>query len=495
MTVMTPAATPFEARARERPVIHKISDDAVMRFCAIVFCMYCFRDAATGCVRYYLDVVHLSILWFVPDILACVVFFFFMQRIVARNRSAFGWILTVNLLTSLLVAAIFMQTNLFAFISCIKLFLPIYLGFVFTGRSIMDYRFARHFIFAMLIASVIGLILSPHIDYPWVGAAVDNFGTSKGVGKIWWQAGERRYSGLAGDSTMAGFMCVFPYLQIYSRLSRKINILLWGPIFWALQVSTSKTAILTFILFVAYYLYSEFLSAPERRIWITRKLAQWSFVCVIVPFVLILMFSGIKLTDFDPLLFSMQDRINNSWQEPFLYLVDLFPAGLATGCGLGCFSYPMEYTMRREIAVPVDNFYLTTYLMMGLPFLITMFGMFTATWKTNDQNKLINMAMINIYTITVQCYGPSYATLSIGYAFSDMFKSLSEKWTRRRLDSTIAETGLTRPWHGMTTRPTRPSPVQYDRDGSESALRTGAGHHQEHAIDSRKDLPHGGLLP
>jgi hypothetical protein len=425
---------------------HGFSDETIFRFIALVFCMYCFRDAATGVVRYYLDMAHLSILWFVPDIFACVVIYYFLQRIVTPNKSTFGWILMANLITSLFVAAIFMETSVFAFVSCIKLFIPIFVGFAFTGRSIMDYPFARRFVFFMLIASVIGLLLSPHFNYPWVGAAIDNFGTSKGVGKIWWQGEERRYGGLAGDSTMAGFMCIFPYFQIYSRYSRKVNFLLWIPIIWALQISTSKTAIMTFCVFVPYYIYTEFLAPKDKILSRTARLAQLSFICVAVPFVLILLFGGMTLTDYNPLLFSMQDRINNSWQQPFTYLADLFPTGLVAGCGLGCFSYPMDYTIRRDIAVPVDNFYMTTYLMMGLPFIVTIFGMFTATLKSKDANKLINMALVNIYTITVQCYGPSYATLSIGYAFSDMFKAWPDKWSRRLKRNEQASTDSGRSW-------------------------------------------------
>ena len=199
--------------------------------------------------------------------------------------------------------------------------------------------------------------------------------------------------------------------------------------------SNSKTAMLIAILFILYFFVSP---SWEKRGLLharTSMLAKWSFMLVSVPFILMFLLGGVDLSSINPTLFSMQDRINNTWQFPFTALADIAPYAIITGCGLGCFTYPMLTTGLAGLYVPVDNFYIATYLMLGLPFVITIVGMGTAAWKSQDIDKLLLMAMMNVYSVTVQCYGPSTATIMIGYAFSDMFLTRAVQWKRKNAEA------------------------------------------------------------
>ncbi len=431
-------ATTIDTFATRTPIERNwstgINEALASKLLASLFLMFAFRDTLTAVLRWSLALTHLSPLWFVPDLLSIGAFAYFTWNIAFRTRSPFGILLVVNTITAAMVGYVFMSESPFALISSLKLFFPFYVGLALCGSDITQYKFVRYTMIALMIASIVGLILAPYFDYPWTGAQFENFGNNKEVGRVWWIDGVVRYGGLAGDSTMAAYMVVFPYLMLFHRIPKWLNLALWPVIFWAIHISTSRSAMLVAVAFASYYLITEILMPSLKKYDIERKLAKLSFLCVPIPFILIAVFGGVDLTDIYSGLFSLQDRINNSWQLPFTYLSDIFPAGLFIGCGLGCFSYPMTYTNMSAYGVPVDNFYLSTYLMMGVPWLVFMVGMAMAPFRTKIRSKLVMIFILNIYTITVQCYGPSFATISVGYAFSDMF--LRDKPWRRRFRDT-----------------------------------------------------------
>ena len=414
-----------------------ISDDKAMSFFCVVFAMFCFRDTLTGSLRYYLALAHLDMLWFVADALSILALVYFACRTVPRNRSVFGWIMLLNCVTATIIGVIFMNAGMFATISAVKMILPIFLGYAFCGRSMVEVRWLRHFLLFMSLFSATGLLLGPFVDFPWIGASVEHFGSTKEVGRVIWSQGELRYGGFAGENTMAAFTVVFPYFMIHRHLPKWLNVALWVPYAFALINSNSKTAMMISGLFIIYYVVFELLGREWFDIEKIRRIAKWSFVFVPFPFILMALFGGVDLAKISPILFSMQDRIQNTWQIPFTKLADMAPAAIITGCGLGCFTYPMQLTELESLWVPVDNFYIATYVMLGVPFIITVFGMFTATFKSNDFDKLFLMALLNLYTVTVQSYGPSTATILVGYAFSDMFIRSRSNWKRKARGATV----------------------------------------------------------
>lgn len=383
--------------------------------------LYAIRDTLTGSIRYYMDMFGLSTLWFVPDGLAFIVFAYFCYAAIFQNRSILAGMLVVNFFAAAVIGAIYMNQSSLAFVTGIKAVIPLFVGMAFLDRSITEKRYCRIILFTMMAMSSIGLILAPHSNYPWVGANISNFGFEKTVGKLWWAGGVVRYGGFAGDSTMAAFMVIFPYFLLYKHLPRWANVLLWPVLFYALDISTSKTASGVLAAFVAYYVAIHILVPARRQLGLQQGVAVSSYLLVLFPILMIFTLGGANLDANYPDLFSLQDRIDNSWQKPFEYLSQTYPAGLLTGCGLGCFSYPMTYTEMAGYAVPVDNFYITTYLFLGIPFGILVIAQAFAVRNLRDPSKLALVAMLNIYTITVACYGPSFATIIAGYVFSGLF--------------------------------------------------------------------------
>lgn len=399
-------------------------------FLMTAFLMYAFRDALTGSLRFYLGKVGLSPLWFVPDLMAFVIFGLFINQTILRNRSLPAALFTVNVLISLGIGIAFMQLSPAIATTAAKAIIPLFVGMAFCGRTPTEHWFPRLFLYLLVVVSCVGILLSPHVAFPWIGAEIDTFGVKKVVGKLWWAEGAVRHGGFAGDSTMAAFMTFFPFLLIFRYLPKWLNIATMVLIYSALALTTSKTAIGLFWMFAIFYVVF-YVFPMKKRYEILSRAALGSYIFVLAPAILIIALGGVDLTEISSSLYSLGDRINNSWQMPFVHLNNLFPAGVLLGCGVGCFSYPMGYSALANYTVPVDNFYLTTYLFLGFPFVLFMIAQFLSVRRVKEEGKLIMIVAVNIYTITVACYGPSFATIVVGYTFSDLFLRNSDRWRRR----------------------------------------------------------------
>lgn len=396
-------------------------DEVIYNFLLVTFILFAIRDGLTGSIRYLFQLLHVSFLWFVPDLMSFVAMglFFYQQFFVKKN--AIGMYLCYIFIISTITSIFFMNNSAFSLFSSIKMFIPMFVGFCFYQRSVTERQWVRVVLIVICAASTIGLIANPYVEYPWVGQTISSFGMEREATKLWWQEGGIRYGGLAGDSTMAAYMVIFIFILLSPHYSFLTNVIALPIILWAIQVSTSKTALGVYFLYVGIYFTVYFLRDRALNIAFLRLVAKWSFVCLLVPPLLMVIFYGADLGKVSSSLFSLQDRIDNTWPGPFRTVAEIFPAGVVFGCGLGCFSYPMDYTALSEYNLPLDNFYMSTLIMMGMPFVLFVVMQFLMVRHARDPVKLSLMTMFNFYSITIQCYGPSYATLMFGYIFSEMF--------------------------------------------------------------------------
>lgn len=392
-----------------------------------VFMSFAIRDAFTGSARFFLSSMGVYPLWFVPDLLAFATMAMFVYQQFVVRKNAAGMFFFGATVFSYIMSIYFYQQNFLTFVSGMKMFAPIYVGFCFYDRSVVEMRWARIVLFILLVIVTVGVLVNPYYEYPWTGESITAFGVEKQAVNVWWDAsGETRYGGITGDSTMAAFMICFTYMLIAPYVPLLLSFVLWPALIYALVLTTSKTALGIFCIYLAMFLVCRMLGSRERAMLFLRRTALLSFLTLLVPIVLMIALGGIDLGGLSPQLLSMADRINNTWQLPFKYVAELFPLGLFLGCGIGCFAYPMDYTAMVKYSVPLDNFYLTTYINMGFPFLVYIAMQIRSVRYCPDPIKLGLMTIFNIYAITVQCYGPSFATLVAGYIFSDVFAGHSK---------------------------------------------------------------------
>lgn len=388
---------------------------------AIALGLYFTRDAFAGAGRYYLNVFRLDFAWFFPDLVALLCLTAFIYRYILIGRSLIASLLIFYVAFALMLGYIFLGT-VAGLSSSFKMFLPIFVGFCFCGRRIDDYPWLMTLIHALFYASILGVVASKFITFPWVGFAYESFGATRQAGRLWWSQSELRLAGFAADSTMASYFILITFVLTAIR-SRLWWVLIWGAIgLWTIKMTTNKTSLGVMAIFILALLFVRFF--PEvKRFQALRFLVGSSFLCVLIPLVLIIVLSGIDLTKISPGLFSLQDRINNSWQRPFIYMYDLMPIGYITGCGLGCFNYPQNLFSPEtaKYYVPVDNFYVGTLLMFGFPFVIFMICVLHSLRRSTDIYKLTVCFVMNIFTVTVLAYGPASGLLMMGFVFSDVF--------------------------------------------------------------------------
>ncbi len=413
---------------------------------AVALGLHFTRDAFGGAIRYYTNILHVDALWFLPDLFSLICIPIFYRRYVNDGRNGMAFCVVLYLLIALLNGYVFLET-FSAMSSSLKMMIPIFVGFCFCERNFNDYKKLLTYISFIFYASLIGIFLSVYFSLPWVGYSYELFGLTRTAGRVWWSDTELRHPGFAAENTMAGFFVLLTYVITSIRKS-----ILWCAVFGAIGVyativTTSKTSLLCLSLYLVCLFIVRVL--PERaRFGFVRSAALTSFIVILIPPVLIAVFSGVDLSTFNKTLFSMQDRINNSWQLPFVYLVEINPIALFTGCGIGCFNYPHQiFSNVSSFWVPVDNFYIGTYLMLGMPFVFFMWAVFCNTFSVTDIYKLSVLFVMNAFNLTVLSYGPASGLIMIGLAFSEIF--------RRSYAASAAVNGKRSSWR-FTQRSTLP---------------------------------------
>ena len=387
---------------------------------AVALALYFIRDAFAGAMRYYLNVMRLDPLWFIPDLLAIVTMGVFVYRYCLRGRSILATMLVFYTGIALILGYVFLGT--FAGMSsAFKMFAPIFVGFCFCQRNIDDTPWLMPLIRVLFFSSIFGVVASKFIKFPWVGFSYESFGATREAGRLWWSQSEVRLSGFAADSTMASFFILITFVFCSAR-AKLWWIIVWGAVAIAtVRLTTNKTALGVLCIYMLALLFVRFL--PEiQRFRALRMLALGSFGCILIPIALIVVFSGTDVTMASS-WFSLMDRVNNSWQKPFIYMEKIMPIGFITGCGLGCFNYPQQLFSpeTRQYFMPVDNFYIGTYLMFGPIFLVFMIFVIKSLRETINIDKLTICFVMNVYTVTVLAYGPASGLLMLGFAFSEVF--------------------------------------------------------------------------
>lgn len=396
--------------------------NSILNLEAFALFLYFYRDAFAGALRYAFAIVKLDALWFIPDLAALACIALFLQRYVIAGKSLIALLTLLYMVFSLYIGYIFLGQAAGA-ASSLKMIAPVFVGFCFCGRDLSQYKRLLGSIHLVFYLTIIGIFLSAHMRLPWVGFSYESFGTAREAQRLWWTQSDPRLAGFAADSTMAGFFTFIAFV-ITSVRRNMLWCAIWAPIgMYAIKLTTSKTTLGLMIIYLVCLVIIRII--PEREKFpMLRRMALWSFLTILIPIILMILFSGINLAREYPVLFSMQDRINNSWQLPFVYMSDLMPLGFLTGCGLGCFNYPQQlFSNKVSYYVPVDNFYIGTYLMFGPIFVVFVICVFFAVMRTKDIYKLTAVIVMNLFAVTVLAYGPASGLLTIGFAFSEVFRS------------------------------------------------------------------------
>jgi hypothetical protein len=392
----------------------------IRRYALFGLILFACRDAGTGALRAGLDALDLGLLWYLADLVALGAAAIFVGVQLARRQIS-GLTLFAGLVASLAVALAFMGPAPLMALAAIKMILPVFSGLIFFEERVEESGFTVAILTILLIALCLSVLAEPYVAYPWAETGYQSFAGAKAAVKVWWQQGVARQGGLSGDSALTAAMIVFLSALVAPRL---LSVLFWliAPLSGgALWLTTSKTGLATFVILCAL---RPPIAAPApalRSYAVLRFLALASFTTVLLPPLLMLLFSTVDSAALPPLLASLADRAVVTWAQPFLAVAEIFPIGLVTGCGLGCFSTPMGLSERAALLTPLDNFHLTSLLMFGPGYLVFLAAAVIGLFREPSRGKLATVILFNLYALTVQAYAPSFLTMMAGYMLSGVF--------------------------------------------------------------------------
>lgn len=417
--VSKPCMRVLGAITQERPAGSDRSRDLRM-FGILAGCAYLLRDSFAALWRWLLDLAGLPFLWFAVDLLGIAALAAFAWQFGLRERAPFAIYALAILPISLFIAAATVESDPAFLFSAGKMILPLYAGWLLAGLDLAALPRARKILLFACIATIFGVWLDQFVTFPWMGLSVDQFGVTKTVDKIWWIRSVTRFSGFAGESTGAAAVALFTFLIVHRQLRPAAALALGLGVMMACLVATSRTAFAVAGVATACIAAQGLLIAQMRSHAAHRLAAVSSFAAVLVPLALVAAASTIRFEEVTPALASFEQRIHASWQYPFTLLADRSPASLIFGCGLGCLTFPANYSGWANLLQPIDNFYIVSLAMFGLFFLPVALGMVLAAMREKNRTKLMLILAINLYTLSIEAFSPAFTLFTIGYATSGM---------------------------------------------------------------------------
>ncbi|MBS7668928.1 hypothetical protein [Croceicoccus gelatinilyticus] len=398
---------------------------------------YLTRDAFATIWRWLFDLAGMPFAWFAFDILGFAALGAFAWSFAVKRKSPFALYALALLPMSVIVAALTVDSNPAFLGAAVKMIVPLYAGWCLAGLDLPARPRARRFFIAICLATIAGIALDAVTDFPWTGLAVDQFGVSKTVDKVWSIDSVTRVGGFAGESTAAAAIALFAWLMVHRKLAPVSAVSLGLLVAAACFVATSRTALGIAVLATGWIAAEAWLMAGLRSTAAHRSLAMGSFVLVLVPLALVASASALSFAEISSSLTSFEQRIEASWQYPFALLADRSPVSLATGCGLGCLNFPARYSDWANLLQPVDNFYILNFAMFGIFFVPVLAGLVLTAVKEGDRTKLLLIAAVNLYTFFLEGFSPSFTLFTIGYATSGMHllrigRSVSGQRAQRR---------------------------------------------------------------
>ncbi|MDH6266891.1 hypothetical protein M2360_002288 [Rhizobium sp. SG_E_25_P2] len=382
--------------------------------------LFACRDACTGALRSGLDHLGLWFLWYLADLVALGAAGIFIV-VQAQRRQSFGMLIVAGLAFSVAVAVDFTQAEPQMALAAIKMILPVFSGLLFLNQTAHDSPVTVVVLAVLLMVVCLSVFAEPLVDFPWAETDYQSFSGSKAAVKRWWQQGVERYGGLSGDSALTAAMIVFLSALIAPRLPSALFWIIAPLCCGALWLTTSKTGLAVFVILCALRPMTASPAPAFRAHAVLRLVALASFGTILAPPVLMLLVSTLDKETIPPILASLADRAANTWPAPFLTIADVYPVGLATGCGLGCFSSPMAFSDKAGLLAPLDNFHLTGLAMFGPAYLVFVGAAMIGLVREPSRGKLVLVILFNLYALTVQAYAPSFLTMMSGYMLSGVF--------------------------------------------------------------------------
>ena len=317
---------------------------------------YVGRDCAATLIQFLLNSLGLDFLWYVPDALGLVSVAFLLGISSTRSHTIFFTLIPMAIFY--FCVGLYVSESIASSLSALKMCLPLSAGLILRANY-LSVRWVRLALFSMLLISVIGIIFTYFSPLPYADLHFEGLDRTRTLQSDMFMYGERRPRGFAGDQHGAGFSIVAVTFLLSLNQSFRMTLILICLELPVIFITTSRSSLLAAIVFYII-------------IFIHRKRAVFSAAVVVscylvlTPVMLSVVFSNIPLNDVPYEIRSLATRVAESWYLPFSYMGVLSPLAWLHGYGLGGVGYPLLLSSQPSYYVPVDNFFIGSYLIMGV---------------------------------------------------------------------------------------------------------------------------------
>jgi hypothetical protein len=378
------------------------------------------RETFAGPARYYIFQFDQDWLWFLPDYAAIALLIYYLIQSVFSTRLSPKLVLLT--LTVASVTGLIVSRSELSWLSGIKLFCAAFVG-LFLPEDFFRRPSTKILVLVLLLASIVGIYLSSTVTFPWVDKSVLVFGQQRvtSTSRYFSGFGSLRFYGFASDNNAAAINVLIEYVLVvltYRRTAVELALLPFAAA--AIVMTTSRTTEVTFAVFVAIRMASQYFS--EERM-LSRAVRLTPLLALVPPIMVTYFMLYSQHYDPNSLFGSVVARGIDTWVRPFQYLFQMVPTSIFTGFGIGGIGSPMQFSdwFRPYYAFSaVDNFILFNFFMFGpLSVLLPIYAPKYIV-ATKDAIKMAAYVVITLCGTFILGYGDALFVLLYGYCVSSM---------------------------------------------------------------------------
>jgi hypothetical protein len=328
------------------------------------------RDILAGALRYFLDVVGVGALWFVPDMLGFVAFALWCAIFIsARGKYAISAFFAALLLFYPILVGSISGASQIALLSGAKLLMPlILLGF--ARCDFFEKRLWKHGTCALLLLVLAAAYADQFMDFPWKGYDFEMFGAERDASRDWLILGQERISATSSSSSSLATSALLAGV-IFSINCGRIRWKLVGYLitYVIIDLSTSRTQLVGLAACAAVDMFIHFRHVSNDR---DRhaSLARCLLIVIILLSALVPFYLGASRGSSERIFSnseysSLGTRASLVWPATIITIETM--NGWFTGLGFGWVGAPAAY-MQRYISPQsaVDNMFMYYLVIYGL---------------------------------------------------------------------------------------------------------------------------------
>ena len=377
------------------------------------------RDCFSAPVRYYTS--DIPALWFIPDALMLASI---MLLCVQRNRFAFN-VTAIIFISVSCVIGLSLNGSTTAVASGLKMILPLFAGLYIGDRFKTGASF-KTTVLILYAAICLGVVYNSYFEFPWTDQTFLVGDQEREFSRVWWTATADRIAGFGADSSLTGFLIMFSAVYLTSSSKIWTRFIVFGFTIYIIQITTSKTPIITIAALMLIDIFCLMLGAIIGRSYQkVRVTLYWPVViiCTAAPFLAVLYGQtfgfGSNVSDN---VYSFSVRAMTSWVTPHMLMLHDFPLGFLFGVGIGTVGYPVLFSNLAEwydAMNQIDNFPFSIYLLFGIPgFFIYLLLLYQLWWRGRITARMDLVFMFLLYGITILGFGAATFCLFFGAILS-----------------------------------------------------------------------------